>query len=58
MNLHESISEEFPEEGQQTSHHHHEKSKKVVASSLEGRGACRQGRLQPPLQRLARADSG
>jgi hypothetical protein len=37
MNLHELISEEFSEEGQQTSHHHHEKSKKVVASSLEER---------------------
>ena len=42
MNLHESISDEFSEEGQQTSHHCHEKSKKVAASPLEGRGGYRQ----------------
>lgn len=44
MNLHELISEEFSEEGQQTSHHHHKKSKKVVASLLERRGAERAGK--------------
>lgn len=47
MDLHELISDEFSEEGQQTSHRHHTKLKKVATSPVEGRGGYRQARQAP-----------